>query len=42
MQRAGEAAQPVATEIGVQVVQSAVIGSDETSTRVAGRTWWQC
>jgi transposase len=41
VQRAGEAAQPVATEIGVQVAQSAVIGSDETSARVAGRTWWQ-
>jgi transposase len=41
MQRAGVAAQPVATEIGTQVVQSAVIGSDETSARVAGRTWWQ-
>jgi transposase len=41
VQRAGVAAQPVATEIGTQVVQSAVIGSDETSARVAGRTWWQ-
>ena len=41
MQRAGVAAQPVATEIGTQVAQSAVIGSDETSARVAGRTWWQ-
>jgi transposase len=41
MQRAGAAAQPVATEIGARVAQSAVISSDETSARVAGRTWWQ-
>jgi transposase len=41
VQRAGAAAQPVAKEIGTQVAQSAVIGSDETSARVAGRTWWQ-
>jgi transposase len=41
LQRAGEAAQPVAAAIGVQVAQSAVIGSDETSARVAGRNWWQ-
>jgi transposase len=41
VQRAGAAAQPVATEIGTQVAQSAVIGSDETRARVAGRTWWQ-
>lgn len=41
LRRAGEAAQPVATAIGAQVSQSAVIGSDETSARVAGRTWWQ-
>jgi transposase len=41
VQRAGEAAQPVAAEIGTQVAQSAIIGSDETSVRVAGRTWWQ-
>jgi transposase len=41
MQRAGGAAQPVAQAIGTQVAQSAVIGSDETSARVAGRTWWQ-
>ena len=41
MQRAGVAAQPVATEIGTPVAQRAVIGSDETSARVAGRTWWQ-
>jgi transposase len=41
MQRAGGAAQPVAQAIGTQVARSAVIGSDETSARVAGRTWWQ-
>ena len=41
LQRAGDAAQPVAKAIGTQVAQSAVIGSDETSARVAGRTWWQ-
>jgi transposase len=41
LQRAGAAAQPVATEIGTQVAQSAVISSDETSARVAGWTWWQ-
>jgi transposase len=41
LRRAGEAAQPVAAAIGVQVAQSAVIGSDETSARVAGRNWWQ-
>jgi transposase len=41
MQRAGGAAQPVAQAIGEQVTQSAVISSDETSARVAGRTWWQ-
>jgi transposase len=39
--RAGTAAQPVATEIGEQVARSAVISSDETRARVAGRTWWQ-
>lgn len=41
MQRAGAAAQLIATTIGEQVAQSAVIGSDETSARVGGRTWWQ-
>jgi len=41
LQRAGVAAQPVAKAIGTQVAQSAVIGSDETSARVAGRTWGQ-
>ena len=41
LQRAGAAAQPVAAAIGTPVAQSAVISSDETSARVAGRTWWQ-
>jgi transposase len=41
MQRAGAAAQPMAAAIGTQVALSAVISSDETSARVAGRTWWQ-
>jgi transposase len=41
LQRAGEAAQPAAAAIGAQVAQSAILASDETSARVAGRTWWQ-
>lgn len=41
LHQAGTAAQPVATEVGEQVAHSAVIGSDETSARVAGQTWWQ-
>jgi transposase len=41
LHRAGTAAQPVAAAIGEQVAHSAVISSDETSARVAGRTWWQ-
>jgi transposase len=41
VQRAGAAAQPGAAAIGTHVAQSAIIGSDETSARVAGRTWWQ-
>jgi transposase len=41
MQRAGVVAQPVAQAISTHVAQSGVIGSDETSARVAGRTWWQ-
>lgn len=41
LQRAGSAVQPAAQAIGTQVAQSAVIGSDETSARVAGQTWWQ-
>lgn len=41
LQRAGEAAHPVAAAIGAQIALSTVIGSDETSARVAGRNWWQ-
>jgi transposase len=41
LQRAGVAAQPVAAAIGTEVAQSAIIGSDVTSARMAGRTWWQ-
>jgi transposase len=41
MERAGEAARPEAEQIGAQVRQSAVIGSDETSARVQGRNWWE-
>jgi transposase len=37
LERAGEAAQPPAAQIGQQVQQSEVIGSDETSARVQGR-----
>ena len=41
LQQAGAEAQPMAKAIGEQVAQSGVIGSNETSTRVVGRTWWQ-
>jgi transposase len=41
LQRAGAAAQPVATTIGEPVAQRGSIGSDEPSARVAGRTWGQ-
>jgi len=41
LERAGQAAQPVAETIRAQVLQSPVIGSDETGARVDGRTWWQ-
>ena len=41
LERAGKAAQPVAETIRVQVLQSPVIGSDETGARIDGRTWWQ-
>jgi len=41
IERAGEAAQPEAEDIGEQVRQSKVIGSDETSARVNGRNWWE-
>lgn len=41
IERAGQAAQPVAEAIGDQVRHSAVIGSDETSARVQGRNHWE-
>ncbi|MBP7691354.1 MAG: transposase [Anaerolineales bacterium] len=41
LERAGAAAQPLAEAIGVQVRQSQVIQSDETSCRVQGRNWWE-
>lgn len=41
LERAGAAAEPEAAAIGEQVRQSAVIGSDETSSRVNGRNYWE-
>ena len=41
LERAGNAAQPLAEAIGEQVRHSAVIGSDETSARVQGRNQWE-
>jgi transposase len=41
LERAGQAALPMAAAIREQVVQSPVIGSDETGARVDGQTWWQ-
>jgi len=41
IERAGQAAQPVAETIREQVRQSATIGSDETSARVDGRNGWE-
>jgi len=41
MQRAGQAAQPRVAAIQAQIRQSAVVGSDETSARVDGRTQWE-
>ena len=41
LERAGTAAQLAAEAIGERVRQSPVIGSDETSTRVNGRNWWE-
>jgi transposase len=40
MGRAGRAAQEALKPIEVAVRQSAVVNSDETGARVAGRTWW--
>jgi transposase len=41
LRRAAERLRPQATTIGHEVRGSPVIGSDETSARVAGRTHWQ-
>src|SRR5262245_51082461 len=41
LERAGEAAQPVAEKIKEQVIAGKVIKSDETSARVKARNWWQ-
>src|SRR5215204_7164179 len=41
LRRAAERLRPQATAIGHDVRGSPVIGSDETSARVAGRTHWQ-
>jgi transposase len=41
LREAGLAAQVVAEEIRKQVVTSEIIGSDETSARVKGRTCWE-
>lgn len=40
MGRVGRAAQAELTAIEATVRQSAVVNSDETGARVAGRTWW--
>jgi transposase len=39
--RAGQRATPAAAEIKKEVITSAIIKSDETSARVAGRNHWQ-
>jgi transposase len=41
LRRAAECLRPQATQIGEDVRASPVIGSDETSARVNGRTHWQ-
>ena len=41
VQRGGKLAQPKADAIGAAVARSPIIGSDETSARVQGSTWWQ-
>ena len=41
VERAGQAAQPLAALIREQVRQSPTIGSDETGARVDGRTQWE-
>jgi len=41
VRRTGVALEPQAESIRLEVIQSAVIGSDETSARVDGRNQWQ-
>ena len=41
IERAGEAAQPVAEAIREVVRHSPIVGSDETSARWEGQNWWQ-
>ena len=41
IERAGQAAHPLAEAVREQVRQSVTIGSDETSARVDGHNWWQ-
>lgn len=41
LERAGQAAEVEAEAIRQQVVESPVVGSDETGARVDGQTWWQ-
>jgi transposase len=41
LERAGKSAQVDAEAIRLKVVQSPVVGSDETGARVDGQTWWQ-
>lgn len=41
LERAGTAAQVRAEELWAEIRCSEVVGSDETSARVAGRNWWE-
>jgi transposase len=41
MRRAGVAAQAQAEQLRLQIQQSEVVGSDETSARVSGCNWWE-
>ncbi|HLZ21020.1 MAG TPA: IS66 family transposase [Ktedonobacterales bacterium] len=41
VQRVAAALEPAATAIAAQVRQGGVVGSDETSARVDGETWWE-
>ena len=40
LRRSASAAQAPAAQIGAAVARRPIIGSDETSARVKGRTWW--